>query len=301
MKHKFLILTAIFLLTAHIAFAQTQTPSPEMTAANKLVQEKKWMEAEKAFSEIIKKEPANARAWFLLGFARHSQEKWESAIEAFKKNVEIAQVPAGMYNVAAGFSRLGKKDEAFEWLEKALKNGAAFGSNIDTDKDFDNIRTDARFKKMQDISERAKNPCKYSEEARQFDFWVGEWDVFNPANQKAGTNSIELFANGCGVMENWTSSVGGTGKSINYYDASTKKWYQHWIGSGGGALRYEGAFSDDAMRFEGFTIGQDGKKTLQKLTFFKLDENTVRQLSETSTDDGKTWTVAYDFKYVRTK
>lgn len=54
------------------------------------------------------------------------------------------------------------------------------------------------------------------------------------------------------------------------------------------------------MYFEGETAA-GGKKTLNKLTFFKVDENTVRQLAESSVDGGKTWTVNYDFKYVRKK
>ena len=75
------------------------------------------------------------------------------------------------------------------------------------------------------------------------------------------------------------------------------------IGSEAAAARFvmQDFFQDGAMRFEGETIGKDGKKTLQKLTFFKIDENTVRQLAETSNDDGKTWTISYDFKYVKRK
>jgi len=41
--------------------------------------------------------------------------------------------------------------------------------------------------------------------------------------------------------------------------------------------------------------------TLSRLTFSKIDENTVRQLTENSTDGGKTWNVGYDFKYTRKK
>jgi len=153
---------------------------------------------------------------------------------------------------------------------------------------------------MTEIADRQNRPCMYSAEARQFDFWVGDWDVFLPTGQKTGTNTVQLFSNGCGLLENWTSTLAGDGKSINFYDTSTAKWYQSWIGSGGGALRYAGAFKDGAMRFEGETIA-NGKKTLQKLTFFKLDENTVRQLFEASSDDGKTWTITFDLKYVRKK
>ncbi|MEX1140403.1 MAG: hypothetical protein WEF53_13745 [Bacteroidota bacterium] len=38
-----------------------------------------------------------------------------------------------------------------------------------------------------------------------------------------------------------------------------------------------------------------------RLTFFYTDANTVRQFAEQSVDEGNTWTVSYDFKYVRRK
>lgn len=303
MRKLFIIIAIIssIAIFAQKFLAQQPTFSPKMTAANELYKQQKFEEAAKAYGEVIKDEPNNGRAWYFLGMSLHSLGKWEQAIAAFEKNVAIAKNPSAMYNIACGYARLNQADKSFEWLEKALTSGAAFAVNIETDEDLANIRKDARFKKMVELADRQKRPCIYSAEARQFDFWVGDWDVFNTAGQKAGTNTIQLFSEGCGLMENWTSSIGGDGKSINYYDASTNKWYQHWIGSGGGALRYEGNFKDGAMRFEGETIGKDGKKTLQKLTFFKLDENTVRQLAETSNDDGKTWTVSYDFKYVKRK
>jgi len=292
-----LLFTAVFAI--NLQAQQQAQMSPKMLAATELYKQQKFEEAAAAFGEVLKDEPNNGRAWYFWGMSLHSLGKYEQAIAAFEKNVAIAKNPNSMYNIACGYSRLNQADKAFEWLEKALKNGAFV--NIETDSDLENIRKDARFKKMLELADRVKRPCMYSAEARQFDFWVGDWDVFNIAGQKVGINSIQFFSNGCGLMENWTSALGGDGKSINFYDAGTQKWYQSWIGSGGGALLYSGSFSGGAMRFEGFTIGQDGKKTLQKLTFFKVDENTVRQLAETSSDDGKTWTVSYDFKYVRKK
>lgn len=301
---KLFIIIAIISSIAIFAqkFLAQQTPSPKMVAANELFKQQKFEDAAKAYGEVTKDEPNNGRAWYFMGMSFHSLGKYEQAIAAFEKNVAITKNPSAMYNIACGYSRLNQADKSFEWLEKALSGGAAQFVDLENDADLANIRKDARFKKMTEIADRAKRPCMYSAEARQFDFWVGDWDVFNTNGQKVGTNMIQSFSAGCGVMENWTASVGGSdGKSINYYDATTGKWYQHWIGSGGGALRYEGNFKDGAMRFEGFTVGQDGKKILNKLTFFKLDENTVRQLAETSADDGKTWTTTYDFKYVRKK
>ena len=303
------ILTVILLFVFAAIFAgdicaqtpqQPATPSPKMTAASELFKQQKFQEAATAFGELVKSEPENARAWYLLGMSLHSLGKYEQAIAAFEKNVMLAKNPNAMYNIACGYARLNQTEKAFEWLEKALGAGVAPFVALESDADLESLRKDARFKKMLDVADRQKRPCMYSTEARQFDFWVGEWEVFNPAGQKAGTNSVQLFSNGCGLMENWTGGGGSNGKSINFYDAGTNKWYQSWIGSGGGALRYAGTFRDGAMRFEGETVA-NGKKTLQKLTFTKIDENTVRQLAEISADDGKTWTISYDFKYVRKK
>src|SRR5689334_20132368 len=52
-------------------------------------------------------------------------------------------------------------------------------------------------------------PCGAAE-YRQFDFWIGEWDVFDRDGSKAGHNRVESIEGGCGVQENWTSIGGGT-------------------------------------------------------------------------------------------
>jgi tetratricopeptide (TPR) repeat protein len=297
--HFSLPLTLLIVLFATVAaFAQPTTPSPRIAAANELLKEKKLDEAARAFGEIARDEPQNGRAWFGLGMSLHLAGKYAEAVEAFKKNVAISQNPTAMYNVASGLARLNRKDEAFEWLEKAIVAGFAQFADLDADADLENLRGDPRYKKMQDLIERQIAPCRFMPEAKQFDFWIGDWDVFNVQGQKVGVNSIQSIADGCGLLENWTSTLKNNGKSINYFDPSTGKWYQFWIGSGGGALRFEGAFKDGAMRFEGVTTA-NGKSILNRLTFSKIDDKTVRQFAEISSDDGKTWSVSYDFKYVR--
>ena len=293
-------------LAVSLAFSQLLSaqapaqPSPKMKAANELYTQKKFTESATAFADVTKDEPQNGRAWYLLGMSYHQLGKYDLAIAAFEKNVSIAQNPVSMYKIASGYSRLKQNDKSFEWLDKVVKAAPGVAGNIDNDADLENIRGDARFEKLRDTVDRAIRPCKYSAESRQLDFWIGTWDVMTPQGQKAGVNVIQPFAEGCSIMENWTATGGGNGKSINYYDASTQKWYQFWIGSGGGALRYEGSFRDGAMRFEGETVA-NGKKTFHRLTFSKNDDGTVRQFAEISNDQGKTWTVSYDFKYVKSK
>jgi len=123
--------------------------------------------------------------------------------------------------------------------------------------------------------------------------------VHNPQGQQVGTSSIQRIENGCVILEKWTGKMGGTGTSVNFYDGSLHKWRQTWADSSGGAYEYTGAFKDGSMRFEGESHALDGTRGMSRLTFSNLAPDRVRQLSEASTDNGKTWHVDYDFTYVR--
>ncbi len=297
MKYRFLILTLMSVAVMfQISLGQTQKPSPQMLAANKLVQEKKWNEAEKAFAKIVKDEPKNGRAWFMLGFARHSQENFKGAIKAFEKNVEISKSPIGMYNIAAGFSRLQENDKAFEWLKKAIDGGAWTRVNLNKDMDLENIKSDTRFKDMLLLVDKKRKPCMYSKAARQFDFWIGDWDVFVNGN-KVGENLVEMELDGCTLVENWRNSVGGTGKSLNSYNPSKKKWQQFYVGSQGGVLEFEGELKGNILSFTGETINPNGTKLMHILEFHDLPDKTVRQKWQQSTDGGKTWNTVWDSIY----
>lgn len=296
------LFAAIFLACGLAALAQQPTQlSADMQAAIQLVRAQKLPEALTALGEVSKNEPTNARAWFLLGQLNHQLGNYEKAVNAYEKNIPLSNNPSAMYNLACSYARLKQSDKAFDWLEKAITVGNGSGLAPETDQDLANIRTDPRFPKILEMFYRKVKPCLYQPESSQFDFWVGEWDVFPsqaPSGQapRIGENRVERISEGCGLLENW-KSTSDNGKSINFYDRNTAKWHQYWIGSHGETLRYEGSFKENTMSFSGESIGRDGVKVLNRLTFFKINENTVRQFAEVSKDQGKTWTVSYDFRY----
>jgi hypothetical protein len=156
----------------------------------------------------------------------------------------------------------------------------------------------ALFALMALLSQRA--PCA-APEYRQFDFWVGDWDVFGPKGGKAGTNRISKEFDGCVLQEHWVGAGGGTGSSFNTYDRGTKRWHQTWVDNQGTLLLLDGAFADGTMTLSGKVLGPKGKETLQRIRWSMIDgnPNKVRQLWESSADGGKTWTVAFDGTYVR--
>jgi len=140
-------------------------------------------------------------------------------------------------------------------------------------------------------------PCLSADEYRQFDFWLGEWDVFTPKGEKAGENVISRESKGCLVLESWSGTRGGVGKSMSFYDPARKQWRQVWVGSGGAISEFSGKFEDGAMRF--VSEPRPGMDDSRRLTFFHLGPDTVRQLSERTSDGGKTYFTEYDFTYRR--
>jgi hypothetical protein len=147
---------------------------------------------------------------------------------------------------------------------------------------------------------RPANPCGARPEYRQFDFWIGEWEVQAGGNH-AGTNSVQLILGDCVIFENWTGARGMTGKSFNIYNAAKNKWQQTWVDSSGSVLELYGEFKDGAMRLVGERPGPNGVRVVNKLTFTPLEGGRIRQLWESSQDDGKSWNTVFDGLYIRKK
>lgn len=141
-------------------------------------------------------------------------------------------------------------------------------------------------------------PCS-APEHRQFDFWLGTWEV-TANGQKAGTNTIEKAMGDCVIHESYESVSGYVGESFNVYDASRGVWHQTWVDNSGLLLLLEGTFSDGAMVLEGETTGSDGAVSRQRISWSVVDGNAdlVRQLWESRAPGGE-WTVAFDGLYRR--
>jgi len=140
-------------------------------------------------------------------------------------------------------------------------------------------------------------PCS-SPQAHQFDFWIGDWDVFMPNGKLAGTNRIERIY-GCALHESWKSSS-VEGQSFNVFDPDRGVWHQTWIDSTASLLVIEGGIRDGAMSLSDATLaGKKDAKQLNEITWTPNSDGSVRQHWRVSADGGKTWKTSFDGKYVR--
>src|ERR1700730_11280330 len=54
---------------------------------------------------------------------------------------------------------------------------------------------------------------------RQFDFWLGDWDVFDAEGPKSAHVLVESILDGCVLQETYEGANGANGKSFTIYDA----------------------------------------------------------------------------------
>ena len=139
------------------------------------------------------------------------------------------------------------------------------------------------------------------EETRQFDFWIGDWDVLDKDGSRAGTNLIVPMYEGCLLHESW-KATGMEGQSFNRYDVARGLWHQTWVDSTGGILLIEGKFLNGAMTLSDATLpGKKDPKKINEIAWTKLADGAVRQHWRASKDGGATWTTVFDGKYVRSQ
>ena len=143
------------------------------------------------------------------------------------------------------------------------------------------------------------SPCS-TEGHRQFDFWVGEWEVYDTKGDTlVGHNHIKRIIKDCVIEENWTGSTGFVGKSFNTYNSVDSTWNQVWVDQSGATYHFSGKYQDNVMALKGSFTGKQGTAFF-KLTFYHHPKNnTVQQVWEMSQDNQATWSTIFDGTYKR--
>jgi len=292
------------------AVVAVSTPAQQGPNADVLSQEanaaydaKNWERAAKLYEELSREmNTPPPRVWLRLGDAMRSIGRYEEALAAFEKADQTGGGLFGEYGKAAVYVALNQPDKAFASLDRAVQQGYADPDALTSDPNLSALRNDPRFVKIVEQTKKNQRPCAYIPENRQFDFWLGEWDVSTTQGVvPSGNSKIELILEDCVVQENWKSlNSPYAGKSYNVYNTMLKRWEQYWVDNVGGNIFFYGELKGGVMDYWTDDLPQsDGTKLKRHLQFFKLGSNTVRQFSQSSSDGGKTWQVEYDFTYTR--
>lgn len=150
-----------------------------------------------------------------------------------------------------------------------------------------------------------------AEKQRQFDFWLGEWDVNLRVRQKdlswkdqhRAVARIYPILDGKAVLELWSENRQGiNGYSLRYYNPSKDRWdlWLNWAGKNrSGTIGMECLFRH--KRAECFSERKIDEKTVQlsRYTFSDITADTLRWDDAFSRDGGRTWTNNWIMEFTR--
>lgn len=150
-------------------------------------------------------------------------------------------------------------------------------------------------------------PTNELDAARQFDFWLGEWDctwyqdgLEHGVREMRGTNSVYADLGGAVLVENFDGrpSLDFQGLSFSVYDRATGCWKQTWVDSEGGYLDFTGSFENGVMELRR-SGDLDGSPALFRLRWENIEPDAFDWSRQRSVDGGVTWDSLWEIEYRR--
>jgi hypothetical protein len=271
--------------------------SPAQQAADSQFTLRQWKAAAAAYQSLTTSNPESGLDWANLGESELQLGHADDAITAFTRAEALKFRPyKSMVDQARAWSTKGDEPRVLALLQRVIDGGTggALRPYVMRSTEFNALRSSARFTALLE----KMMPCA-GEPYRQFDFWVGEWEVRLANGTLAGHNVVTLEQDGCLIVEHWTAAGGGgTGSSFNYYDVRDRKWHQLYIDNSGNAGAFPamaGTLTDGKM----VMLTDDVNNTLSRWTWYVMEPGKVKQMAETSSDHGKTWQVTWNSVYTK--
>ena len=135
--------------------------------------------------------------------------------------------------------------------------------------------------------------------ARQFDFWVGEWDL-SWGDGETGTNSVYLDLADRVVVESFDArpTMDYQGISHSVYDRASACWKQTWVDTEGNYLDFVGGYSEGVMELRREALFE-GRVAVFRMRWFDIEPDSLSWAYERSDDGGESWTSVWAIAYRR--
>ncbi len=148
-------------------------------------------------------------------------------------------------------------------------------------------------------------PCS-AQEFRQFDFWVGDWDLTWPGQngqpEQHGHNRVNRELSDCVIHENFSDQANPPfqGTSLSVFNPRLGKWQQTWADNQGAYMEFAGEFKEGQMALSR-EVTLNGKQVLQRMVYKNIKPDSLDWSWERSEDGGATWKVVWPIHYQRRK
>jgi hypothetical protein len=144
---------------------------------------------------------------------------------------------------------------------------------------------------------RAANasPCAADANYQRLAFWVGDWEILDPAGAHYATQRVRAAVDTCAITAEWTGRMGDKGLGTSAFDRLSGEWRQMYVSNqvpaptGVFLRKSDRSYTGPGVRFISLLDPADGNPARSRVTIMPLDDHRALQLFENSSDGGKTW------------
>ena len=135
--------------------------------------------------------------------------------------------------------------------------------------------------------------------ARQFDFWLGEWDC-SWGDGAGGTNSVYHDLGDAVVVESFDArpAMDYQGMSFSVYDRNARCWRQTWVDTDANYLDFVGRYEDGVMDLRR-EAQVDGAIATFRMCWRNIERDSLDWAYERSDDGGESWSSLWEIGYRR--
>jgi hypothetical protein len=256
----------------------------------------RWQDAINEYRALLAASPDDRLSLLRIAQAQRELRRYDEALATLEQ-ARTANAPEAMIDLerARDLALLGRKDDALDALDASDHNGVRALELVETAHEFDSFRGLSRFERVRRNIRARVFPCESEPEARDFDFWIGRWEVREPDGTLVGTDTIEKRDGGCSLVERYEGAGGSSGTSVSFYVPSRGEWRQVWTGSGGTLFDITGRVVDGSMRMEGQVEYIEGNRVVAfRGTWTQGADGRVRQRLEEFDLGAQAWIVWFD-------
>ena len=144
------------------------------------------------------------------------------------------------------------------------------------------------------------SPCAANSEARQLDYWLGDWSVGTPEAPNTGHSKVSISLDKCLLTESWGSDTSNhQGENALAYNPEDKTWYGLFVDNRGRVHALKGVVTAGSAEFQGPSRDANGKVVLNKVKVVRVKHDSVEQIWQKSSDNGASWTTDVQMQYLR--
>jgi hypothetical protein len=200
-----------------------QPPADQLQRANALFTASDWKGTLDAYTAIAQAFPSHALSRFRVGVSLMELRRFTEGAASLREGEKLGIAPAqAAFRLAQLFAEAQQPDSAIAELNRSIAARLPIGpAALESDRHLGSLKARREWRSIVEAADAIVRPCMHDPRAREFDFWIGDWDVRatgQPPVGPASRNTVTLNDNGCVLTEHWTGAGGSEGQSFNLFD-----------------------------------------------------------------------------------